>query len=579
MVYNCIVPETAQTRLKVNLMPQDAFTLKYVIKELDEKLRGGKVSRINQPAKDELTLFIYTANGTVKLEICSHAQNCRINLAEGDKHSPKEAQAFCMLLRKHLQNAQILSVTQPRFERIAAIKFDCAGDFERAERVLYCEIMGKYSNVILVENGKILGAMKTATLESGAKRILFTGAAYELPAPQEKTDPTDTAALAAAMQGRRCDADFIANNVTGICYSTALDIEAAFGGDATAEDIARYVSGEFLSPCVTYKKGAPDDFKACCFYGEKKSYPTLLQAQTAYYAYVCAKKTFEDKKRRLEGALRTAEKKCEKRLGIILTRLEECKDMESVKLKGELITANIYAIERGASKFTAVNYYDENSPEITIQLDSRLTPAQNAQKYYKRYAKLKRTVAALSVQKKETEEEKAYLESIRCQLEAADDMRDFEEAETELTALGLIKAENAPKGKKRQTPAAPFRRYEYMGFTIIAGRNNMQNERLTKGLAPADMWLHTQKYHSSHVGILAEGRQVPEEVIKVAAEICAWYSQARDGAKVPVDYTLKKFVKKPSGAKTGFVVYTDYSTALATPDRHPELAISDGADL
>ncbi len=554
-------------------MPQDAFTLRYVIKELDNKLRGGKVSRINQPEKDELTFFIYTANGTVKLEICAHAQNCRLNIGENEKKPPKEAQSFCMLLRKHLQNAEITGVTQPGFERIAAIEFDCKSDFEQARRVLYCEIMGKYSNVILTEEGRILGAMKTATLESGAKRILFTGATYRLPDPQDKADPTDLAALEKTMEGAACsDADFIASRITGISYTTALDMEETFSSSATAEDIFGYVAGQYFRPCVTVRNGVPDDFKVYSTRPERKDYTCLLDAQSAYYRYVLQKKAFEDKKRKLEHALHAAEKKCEKRLGIILSRLEETRDIEDVKLKGELITANIYAIERGAKQLKAVNYYDENMPEITIALDERLTPAQNAQKYYKRYAKLKRTAAALAVQRKDTEDEQAYLASIRCSLERADDILDFEEAETELASLGLIKTENQPKNKKKESPKAPFRRYECEGFTIIAGRNNMQNERLTKGLSERDIWLHTQKYHSSHVAILSDGREVPESVIKVAAEICAYYSEARGGNKVPVDYTFKKFVKKPSGAKPGFVVYTDYKTALALPEKHSELA-------
>ncbi len=565
---------SARKKGQVKVMPQDAFTLKYVIEELDEKLRGGKISKVNQPAKDELTLFIYTQKGTVKLEICAHAQNCRLNVAADAAHNQKTALSFCMLLRKHLTGAVVKSVKQPGFERIAAITLDCAGDFDRAERVLYCEIMGKYSNVILTEEEKILGAMKTTSLESGAKRILFTGAKYELPEPQDKADPTDFSALGNAMAGG-ADADFIANKVTGISYATALDIEAAFGGHASAKDIYDYVGGKFYSPCVTFKKGAPADFKVCCFDGEKKDYPTLLDAQTAYYDYVCRKKAFDDKKRRLDSALRSAEKKCEKRLGIILARLSECRDIEDVKLKGELITANIYAIERGSDSLKTVNYYDENMPEVTIPLDPRLTPAQNAQKYYKRYAKLKRTLDALAVQKKDTEDEKTYLASIRFSLDKADDITDFDEAESELISLGALKAENEPKNKKRETPRAPYRTYEYGGFTIIAGRNNVQNERLTRSLSEKDLWLHAQRYHSSHVGILSGGREVPDGVIKVAAEICAYYSEAREGAKVPVDYTLKKFVKKPSGAKPGFVVYTDYKTALAEPDKHAELRRTD----
>ena len=559
-------------------MPQDAFTLRYVIRELDAKLRGGKISRINQPCRDELTLIIYTAAGTVKLEICAHAQNCRINLTAADRHAPREALAFCMLLRKHLANAEIVSVTQPGFERIAAIEFDCRSDFERARRTLYCEIMGKYSNVILCEDGKILGAMKTATLENGAKRILFTGARYELPAPQDKADPTDLAALEQAFGGREAtDADFIANRITGICYSTALDMEAAFGGKATARDVYDYVDGKFYSPCITVRGEEPSDFKVCCFEGKRLPRHSVLEAQSEYYAYVCARNEFEDRKRRLGGALKAAEKKCAKRLDIILTRLSECRDIDEVKLKGELITANIYAIERGAESFEAVNYYDEDSPSITIKLDPRLTPAQNAQKYYKRYAKLRRTVEALAVQREETEREAGYLASIRCALESADDMRDFEEVQTELENIGALKPANAGKTKKQQ-PAAPFRRYLCGGFTIIAGRNNVQNERLTKGLSERDLWLHAQRYHSAHVGIISDGREIPEDVIKIAAEICAYYSEARAGSKVPVDYAFKKFVRKPSGAKPGYVIYTDYKTALAAPDKHAELLSEQSGD-
>lgn len=555
-------------------MPQDAFTLKYIIRELDERLRGGKITRVNQPAKDELTLFIYTQKGTVKLEICAHAQNCRLNVAEDGAHGQQAALSFCMLLRKHLTGAVIRSVTQPGFERIAAFALDCAGDFDRAERILFCEIMGKYSNVVLTEAGRILGAMKTTSLESGAKRILFTGARYELPEPQDKADPNDLAALTEICP-EGADADFIANRITGISYATALDIEAAFGGAPSARNIFNYVNGKYFSPCLTYKNGVPADFKACCFSGEKKSYPSVLDAQTAYYAYVCKKKAFDDKKRRLDGALRAAEKKCEKRLAGILGRYAECRDAEDVKLKGDLITANLYAAKKGDEKLKAVNYYDEAMPEVTVALDPRLTPAQNAQKYYKRYAKLKRTAAALAVQQEETEAERAYLESIRFSLDGADDISDFEEAQAELEAAGILRVEPTQKNRKKQTERAPFRRYEHGGFTIIAGRNNLQNERLTKGLRESDVWLHAQRYHSSHVGIVSEGREVPDETIKVAAEICAWYSQARGGAKVPIDYTLKKFVKKPSGGKPGFVTYTDYKTALAVPDKHDELRCDD----
>ncbi|MCD8371854.1 MAG: NFACT family protein [Clostridia bacterium] len=553
-------------------MPQDAFTLKHVIKELDELLAGGKISRINQREKDGLTFLIYTKNSTVKLEISANAQNCRLNIGSNEKQAPAAAPNFCMLLRKHLQNAQILKVRQIGFERIAAIDFLCVTEFERAERTLYCEIMGKYSNVILTENGVILGALKTSGIDDGTHRLLLSGAKYNLPPAQDKVNPLDKEELEKVLSEREGElARFISARVLGVCYSTALEMENALGENPSAEDIYNYIVTDDISPCVTYSNGVPNDFKVRSSSPDKKLYPSLLKAQGEYYLYVTKKKEFEDKKRKLDGVLRSAEKKCGKRLEIISSRRQDCEDMDTLKLKGELITANIYAIERGMDSFKAVNYYLENCPEITIALDRQLTPSQNAQKYYKRYAKLKRTVAALDVQEAEAEREKDYLASIRCHLDGADDIADFEGIETELSAAGLIKTADGKNKKKKQEDEPVYRKFLYNGFTIIAGRNNLQNERLTKSLKESDLWLHTQKYHSSHVAILSDGRPIPDDVIKVAAEICGYYSEARQSGKVPVDYTLKKYVKKPNASKAGFVTYTEYKTAVAEPNAHAEL--------
>lgn len=216
------------------------------------------------------------------------------------------------------------------------------------------------------------------------------------------------------------------------------------------------------------------------------------------------------------------------------------------------------------SGFKAVNYYDPDGGEIKIGLDATLSPSQNAQKYYKKYAKLKRTQTSVGAQKEEILQKLGYYESIASHIKSAESPADLDETEEELAGLGLIAA---PAAKKKKTET-PYRVFDVLGFKVIAGRNNIQNERLTKSLAPDDVWLHTQKYHSSHVAIITEGKSVPDEVIKIAAEICAYYSEGRDGSKIPVDYTKKKFVKKPPKSNTGFVIYTDYKTALATPDGH-----------
>lgn len=553
-------------------MPQDAFTIKYISDELAERLVGGKISKITQPEKDLLIFIIYTPRGTVKLEICLSAKGCRINLADKDTPAPIVAPNFCMLLRKHLQNAEIIRLEQVADERIVFFDFDCTSEFEKTEMRLYVELMGKYSNAVLTRGGVIVGALKTTAIGESTKRVLFTGAKYLLPEPQDKIDPKDLAELEKAFDGFSGDiAKGISEKVKGVAYSTALDIALTYGENITARDINAYICGEQCNPCVTFLNGEPNDFKVRSADLNAKKYPTVLEAQTAYYAYICGKQRFEDKKRRLCGALSSSIKKLEKRLGTINQKLLDCADMESVKLKGELITANIYAVKRGMGEFEAVNYYDENCGKIKIALDKTLSPADNAQKYYKRYAKLKRTVSSVTEQKIETEQKLDYLNSINSHICAAERLLDLEEIEEELKALQLIK--DTQNGRKKVVKTTPFRAFEVGGFKVLAGRNNIQNDRLLRSVSPQDIWLHTQNYHSSHVVIVCDGKSVPDGVLLTAAEICAHYSDGRTGNKIPVDYTQRKFVKKPPKANAGFVIYTDYRTVLADPNGHGELAV------
>lgn len=555
-------------------MPQDAFTLRHVAAELEKLLVGGKISKINMPEKDELSLIIYTRSGSVKLEISSSAKNNRISIADVEKPNPPVAPNFCMLLRKHLQNAQITEVRQVGFERIIALEFDCFSEFNQTHMTLYCEIMGKYSNMVLVERGIILGALKQTTLEENAKRVLFSGAKYTLPPPQGKADPTDRDALEEAFGNGAHDEKFICANVEGIAYSTAVEMCSHYGGDVTAEQVYEYVNSDDIAPCITFNEnGEPGDFKVRSVERSAKAYPDLLSAQRDYYDFVYVKKTFEDTKRRLTGALHAAVKKVEKRLAQINSRLLECESAEDIKLKGELITANIYRLERGMTSFEADDYYSEEPKKIKIELDRQLTPSQNAQRYYKKYAKMKRTVEILTVQREETERRLDYLMSIDAHICAAECTDDLTEISDELIADGLIKAP-AEKGAKRKKVdrAAPLREYEIDGFRVLAGRNNLQNDRLLKSLTPDDIWLHTNRYHSSHVGIVTEGRKVPDETIAKAAAICAYYSEARGRDKVTVDYAVRKFVKKPPKANSGFVTYTDYSNIIVAPDPHRECA-------
>lgn len=550
-------------------MPQDAFTIKYVVNELSEVLTGGKISKITQSDRDSLSFIVYTKKGSVKLDLNLSARGCRISLSDLDKPVPKVAPGFCMLLRKHLQNAEITAVNQVEFERVVAIDFDCTSEFEHTKMTLFCELMGKYSNAVLVRDGVILGALKTTAIGENTKRVLFSGVKYSLPEPQDKIRPDDILALGAAFEYAAGDmAKFISEKVKGVAYSTALDIVEFYGENLTAKDVNSYICGGQCSPCVTYSDGEPTDFKVRSAANGKREYPSLLDAQKAFYDYQYKKQTFEEAKKKLLTALGSGVKKLEKRLGAINQKLLDCNDADQVKLKGELITANIYALSRGMEGFEAVNYYDEEGGKIKIALDRTLTPSQNAQKYYKRYAKLKRTQETVTAQKLETEQRLNYLNSINAHICAAENLADLEEISEELKQIGLIKAAN--DSKKQKAKLTPFRTFEIGGFKVIAGRNNLQNDRLLKYISGNDLWLHTQTYHSSHVAILCEGKNAPEGVLLAAAEICAYYSDGRGGGKISVDYTRRKFVKKPPAANAGFVIYTDYKTILVEPKAHAE---------
>lgn len=548
-------------------MPQDAYTIKYVTKELSERLTGGKISKITQADRDSLTFIIYTGSGSVKLDICLSARACRMSLTDSDKPVPQVAPGFCMLLRKHLQNAQITAITQLEYERVVMIDFDCTSEFEHLKMRMYVELMGKYSNAVLTQDDVILGALKTTAISENTKRVLFSGVKYTLPEPQEKILPDDLPALEGAFEYAAGDmAKFISEKVKGVAYSTALDIVETYGENVTAKDVNSYICGAQCNPCVTFLGGEPNDFKARSSSPDRREYPTVLEAQKAFYDYQYNKQTFEEAKKRLIAALNGAIKKLEKRLQTINQKLFDCRDADEIKLKGELITANIYAISRGMDSFEAVNYYDENCGKIKIALDRTLSPSQNAQKYYKRYAKLKRTQETVSAQRGETEDRLNYLNSITAHICAADGISDLEEITEELKQIGLIK--EISKGKKQKPKITPFRTYNIGGFKVLAGRNNIQNDRLLKSISGGDMWLHTQGYHSSHVAIICEGRDVPDGVLLAAAEICAYYSDGRNGTKIPVDYTRRKFVKKPPAANAGFVIYTDYKTILVEPASH-----------
>ena len=562
-------------------MPQDAFHIRRLAKELNSALVGGKINRISQVNKDELTFIIYTGKSTLKLILSTSASSARVCISKTEKEPAPQAPNFCMLLRKHLQNAEIVSVEQHEFERIIKITLHCTTDFSQSDRVLYCELMGKYSNLVLTENGVILGALKTTSLENNSHRTLFTGAKYLFPKPQEKISPFDRAGMRSIFENypftateeeeKQAEiATALFEKVAGLALPTAREIVrrlSANGAEncvkADGAPVWEYV-GEFCinepcAPCVlSDKKGVKDFFAFPVENGEKTRF--LYEAEDEYYTKKEGNKLFEERRKKLENTVRGFKKRQMKRLQENLDRVKDAEKADEYRKKGELLTANLYRVEKGMQSIELEDWYSPDGGRIKIELDSTLPPSKVAQRYFKTYNKYKRAKEILLPMIEKDEAEISYTDSILCAVLHAETQEDLKEIEEELVGMGLLRAPKEKVGGKKKE--IPFREFEREGFKIYAGRNNVQNDRLLRFAAPDDIWLHTQKYHSSHVIIVTEGREVPEEVLAYAARLCVQYSDGKEGGKVPVDYCKRKNVKKPNGAKAGFVTYTHYKTVL-----------------
>ncbi len=537
-------------------MPQDAFTLRLVAKELDRELAGGRVNRINQPEREEVSLLIYTGKRTVKLVVNVNASDCGVYFCDDDRENPPVARSFCMLLRKYLQGAEVLSVRTEGFERILRIRFLCRNEFVTGERELAVEVMGKYSNALLLEDGVILGAVKTTALDENCRRAVLAGVKYVLPLPQDKVNPSDYPALAALLDGPK-DGHFLFTRVSGLAPVTAEQIAASYRGGDFARHVYDYIFSDDVSPCVVERGGIPTDFFARYAEGGIP-YPTLSEAQTAFYRKRRAVKRVDGERRRLSSVLNTAIKKHEKRLGQIAGKERECEDCEALRRRGELLTANLWRAERGVRGCELEDW--ETGEKVKISLDPRLSPAENAQGFFKRYRKQKRTLEALAPQKREAEEELDYLRSLLAFVLSAETAEDLASAAEEMEGAGMLKKDPVPRKKAE----IPYRSYEKEGFRILAGRNNLQNDRLLRAASPEDLWLHVRERHSCHAIVKTNGKEPPEGVLRFAAAVCAKYSDGK-GDVVPVDCTRVKYVKKPPKAKAGFVTYTNFMTLRGDP--------------
>lgn len=560
-------------------MPQDAFTLGYLCEELNTVLAGGKVNRITAPENDVMFFTVYTGSGTKKFFIDVNPSAPRIGLG-GNEVKGNDASNFCMLARKHLLSATLQRISLVGFDRIVKIDFLTSPEFfDSKEVVLYVELMGRYSNIVLTEGGKILGGNRGINMFDDGVRPLFVGKEYVFPPVGDKKVPSDES-LYDYFRSYKGDEDglaaFVVSGVQGVAKTTAEELVTEYYKTAKVYDPVKFC--EFLkiflyrsekNPCVEIFNGAAKDvyvFPYAQAQGELVYFDKLYLAEEYFFETRKSKLKFDRLKERINGAVTAALKKANKKLNIVAAKEKEAAGAEQNKKLGELILANIYKIKQGDESCAAFDYYDEK--EIVVPLDKRLSPSENAEKYYKRYNKLKRTAEALVPQKEQLFGELNYLKSVADFASTAEDYEVLDGIREELEEYGLLK-KAACRAKTKKVYA--YRCYEVSGYTVKAGRNNKENEEVTFSAAPDDVWLHVKDYPSSHVVISASGRAVPDDVLKIAAEICAYGSTARNGGKTEVAYTKRANVKKQRGKKSGAVTYTDYSSIFAVAEKHDEL--------
>lgn len=565
-------------------MAFDALNLSIIADELKQMLVGGKITKVYQPEKDEVVLFVFNGK-TYKLLISANAAVNRIHVTEMPTENPKTAPSFCMLLRKHVIGAEILSVSQMPFERVLDFALTATDDLGyKNDMHLIFELTGKTSNIILTDgNYKIADSIKHLPQDMDSSRIILAGATYRFFEPQNKIAPNDLARIGIFLADCKLPLrKALCDNLLGLSQATVNELtfgidendHSVLNNQLVLERIAK------LPQLIAHKKpnvvlganGSPTDVCPWDFEGkkgEKLYFETLNAAHDNYFYLLDQHERIAAKAKSVSTIVKNAVSRTEKKLAIQRQSVLEAENRDELKNFGDLVLSNLWQIKPKQTELTCIDY--QTGEQVTIKLDPQLNAQQNAQAYYKKYRKQKSSAEHNAKLVEENEKLLEYLLTIKQNLRFCTDEADLEQIRTELVALGLTK-ENKTKQKGTQSVAKPIK-YVVNGFTVYVGKNNAQNNEVTFKLAkPGDIWLHTQKIHSSHVVILkGEAQTIPNEVIVTAAEICAFFSQAQQGSKIAVDYTDKANVKKPPHAPLGFVIYPTYNTILVDPDRHVEL--------
>ncbi|OUQ45239.1 hypothetical protein B5E64_10070 [Drancourtella sp. An12] len=569
-------------------MALDGITIANIVKEMRDALLGGRIAKIAQPEADELLLTVKAPSGQRRLYISASASLPLVYLTDENKPSPFTAPNFCMLLRKHIANGRIVSITQPSLERIIVLgieHLDELGDLCRKKLVI--EIMGKHSNVIFCdEDDRIIDSIKHVPAQMSSVREVLPGRTYFIPDTMHKADPltiseSDFAELLRQKPSALSKALY--TSLTGIspvvaeeiCFLAGLD--SALPPSELSDDLMTHLYRQFslfldqvreedFHPAIYYRNNEPQEFasvplthlEGCA----RQEFDTISQVLSSYYAVKNRITRIRQKSADLRHIVQTALERNRKKYDLQARQLKDTDKRETYKVYGELLQTYGYQAEPEAKELEALNYYTNEM--IRIPLDPTKTPLENAKRYFEKYNKMKRTYEALSHLIVETRDEISYLESVSNALDIARTEDDLAQVKEELTQSGYVRRKFTKK--KEKFKSMPLHYISSDGYDMYVGKNNFQNEELTFSFASGnDWWFHAKKVPGSHVIVKSQGEDMPDRVFEEAGKLAAFYSKNNGSEKVEVDYVEKKHVKKVKGQKPGFVIYhTNYSLIADT---------------
>ncbi len=567
-------------------MALEAICVTALAGELRQTLTGGKVDKIYQPTRDEVVLHMRTGQGNVKLLLSANPQHPRAHLTRITRENPEQPPMFCMLLRKYFVGGRILEISQPPMERLLDFRFETLNELgDRVERRLVLECIGRKANLIMLDGeGRITECLRRSDGDIGAKRPLLPGLFYQLPVPTGKLDPAampqeDLRAMVLRDAPDEGWDGWLLDTFSGISPLIARELVFLSGGEreglaAALTKLVDTVKEKRFTPVILSREGRGVEFSfmPVLQYGpavELRRYETFSQMLDDFYEQKEAQERVRQRGQDFIRSVTQARSRALRKIANQEGDLAKAEDRERLRRFGDIITTNFYQMEKGQTVLRAQDYYDPNCAEVEIPLDPLLTPQQNAARYYRDYKKAQKAEEMLSIQLEKNRRELDYLDSVLEMISLSEGDRDLQEIRQELMDNGYLKQHRRAltgKGKVKAVHSKPMEFKSSAGLAILVGKNNSQNDRLTLREADRrDIWLHVQKLHGSHVILKTGGEEADEGSLTEAAMLAAWFSQGKESGQVPVDYTPAKYVKKPAGAKPGYVIYNTYNTLYVTP--------------